>query len=859
MFDLFFVIILAFVFIYAKNTRNQLNHFKQDVKKALKKKDFKEALLELLEPSHPISPPMPPTQEILAEQDKTAQTTRNIVKTKSILSSPKKENSMGSLEENFARRASVWLGGIALAIGGVFLVKQSIEAGLLTPEVRVISGVVFGLLLIGAGEFFHKRIDKLPDPRISQALFGSGSIVFFGIVYAASSLYGLIDSLTAFSLMAAIMIGTLFRALTYGMPVALLGLTGAFVTPLLIQSTTPNASGLFIYLTLILFCTLWLMRKQNWTLLFYPLLLFTFGWPLLWVFSYGYTSIISLFMLVSLGGILAIMPQMSFSLKEEKAKPYVMNSVLLGAAGILFMTLHGNNYTLLDWGLIGVLTTGLLTMLALKDEADTYKIIPWSLLIFTSTSLFFSIKTTSDLNTTLLLIVAFGALYHMAGALFMWLTKKPIRYALLLSLSSLGHFALAKFAFYIHLLSSSALLWGGTSIALAALFTFYITKLKSEAWDLKVRNRISKDHTLFILSATATAFVSITAANILDENWWPIAFAAQAFSLALLTKHFPLPKIDKLFVPLFLGTILSAFNTYGEALSNFTVIHVHISWKGSLLHILIPALLFLFANLSLNKKEQTFNTKVMHAGALTIFILFSSNAFSLLFYESKELWANNPLWSYRDVLQNLFLLSLTFGIYSYGKFMKSTTAFFITEALLGITIVKYIAWNIILSNPYLSHIPLGDYSLANGLLSLYLIPGIMLFYITKTMPLEETFIRIIQGLIGIFAFLFVNLSVAHFWRGSIILNASLDFQESLSYSVVWMILAIGILMYGIAKKRMNFRYAGLGLLIAALLKVSLYDTFDLDGLYRAFAYIGLGISLIGVSYLYQRYVVPEKK
>ena len=135
MLELFLIIIVISALAYAKNTRNQLDAFREDIKKALKKKDFKKALLEILEPSHPTTPPIFPGQENLKEQPRI---TKSTTQTKAMPISPKKGKSMGSLEENFARRASVWLGGIALAIGGVFLVKQSIEAGLLTPEVRII-------------------------------------------------------------------------------------------------------------------------------------------------------------------------------------------------------------------------------------------------------------------------------------------------------------------------------------------------------------------------------------------------------------------------------------------------------------------------------------------------------------------------------------------------------------------------------------------------------------------------------------------------------------------------------------------------------------------------------------------------
>ncbi|MEX1084061.1 MAG: DUF2339 domain-containing protein, partial [Xanthobacteraceae bacterium] len=42
-----------------------------------------------------------------------------------------------SFEEKFGTRWTVWIGGVALALGGIFLVKYSIEAGLIGPGLRL--------------------------------------------------------------------------------------------------------------------------------------------------------------------------------------------------------------------------------------------------------------------------------------------------------------------------------------------------------------------------------------------------------------------------------------------------------------------------------------------------------------------------------------------------------------------------------------------------------------------------------------------------------------------------------------------------------------------------------------------------
>ncbi len=61
------------------------------------------------------------------------------------------------LEERLGTRWVVWIGGLTLALGGLFLVKYSIEAGLLGPGVRVLLGGLFALALLGAGEFTRRK------------------------------------------------------------------------------------------------------------------------------------------------------------------------------------------------------------------------------------------------------------------------------------------------------------------------------------------------------------------------------------------------------------------------------------------------------------------------------------------------------------------------------------------------------------------------------------------------------------------------------------------------------------------------------------------------------------------------------
>ena len=61
------------------------------------------------------------------------------------------------IEERLGTRWVVWIGGLTLALGGVFLVRYSIEAGLLGPGVRMILGGAFALARLAAGEWARRK------------------------------------------------------------------------------------------------------------------------------------------------------------------------------------------------------------------------------------------------------------------------------------------------------------------------------------------------------------------------------------------------------------------------------------------------------------------------------------------------------------------------------------------------------------------------------------------------------------------------------------------------------------------------------------------------------------------------------
>jgi len=83
--------------------------------------------------------------------------------------------------------------------------------------------------------------------------------------------------------------------------------------------------------------------------------------------------------------------------------------------------------------------------------------------------------------------------------------------------------------------------------------------------------------------------------------------------------------------------------------------------------------------------------------------------------------------------------------------------------------------------------------------------------------------------------------------------ANLKLAQQLSISVVWTIYGGAMLTVGIARRSKLPRVMALLLLGLTIFKVFLFDLSSLEKLYRIISFIVLGLILLAVSFLYQRY------
>ncbi len=178
-----------------------------------------------------------------------------------------------TLEERFGTQWVVWIGGLALALGGVFLVRYAVEQDLLGPGVRIFLGALFAAGLIAAGEWTRRGeiasglatgLAAVPSRHIPSVLTAAGTVAAYATVYAAYALYDFLAPGVAFILLGLVALATLAAALLHGPALAGLGLAGAFIAPLLVSTKEPSYWALYLYLAVVTAAAFALARMKLW-------------------------------------------------------------------------------------------------------------------------------------------------------------------------------------------------------------------------------------------------------------------------------------------------------------------------------------------------------------------------------------------------------------------------------------------------------------------------------------------------------------------------------------------------------------------------------------------------------------------
>ena len=169
------------------------------------------------------------------------------------------------------------------------------------------------------------------------------------------------------------------------------------------------------------------------------------------------------------------------------------------------------------------------------------------------------------------------------------------------------------------------------------------------------------------------------------------------------------------------------------------------------------------------------------------------------------------------------------------------------------------------ANPLATDLPVEGSAFLDTLSLGYLLPALLCFALARLarqLPLPAAAALRHVATVAVIALVFAWLSLEtrlHFVHPAIGWERGVADAEWYAYSAVWLLFGLALLAYGVARDYPAARYASGVFVLASTLKIFLFDMAGLDGFLRAASFIGLGLALIAIGLVYQKFVFSSRE
>ena len=196
------------------------------------------------------------------------------------------------------------------------------------------------------------------------------------------------------------------------------------------------------------------------------------------------------------------------------------------------------------------------------------------------------------------------------------------------------------------------------------------------------------------------------------------------------------------------------------------------------------------------------------------------------------------------------------ALYAGGQLVRRQTLLVSGVVVAAFSVVRILFFDVLTSSPLVAAHNVGSLPVVNALLLPYGLPVIWLTLLARVLGRRgrTDLATYAGGAALLFSFFWISLNVRQAFQGAILNAPAASNGEVYSYSVAWLVLGVGLLVAGAARKDRVMRIASLAVMVLTVGKVFLYDASELEGLLRVVSFLGLGLSLLGLSWFYTRYV-----
>jgi uncharacterized membrane protein len=720
-----------------------------------------------------------------------------------------------------------WLGGFALFLGAVLFIKLSIEEGWISPLVRIGGGYALGLTLLVAGVVLRgKRYTVM-----AQTLAATGVVVLYAMTYSAWTYYGFFGSAVTFALMAVITAVAFALALRLrARVVAILGLLGGFLTPLLVSTGRADAQALFTYIGFLDTGLIAVALASGWGFLVPLAALGTVIMEAMWgarFFNRGITETMALTsgvfdLLFVLGAVAAR--------QARKLSPAFSLPVLIPVF-----------YSYIIAWILGVETTSVISPHSWLELVLWADLCALALIALGERN--FPVNGFSGAIAFALLAV--WTQNRLQLPLLPWALAIYLGYAVLHGLVPLA-FRRERPAFWATLLPFVLLCVAANHLPLGLPHPLFATALILALF---------AGAASFIWSADAMPLWALLGVGLVAEIWQNINF--QRLDLA--------PPF-RWYAGFYLLFTAYPFFSYGRFRAR------RLPWLTSALA--GPVFFWLFYSLLSRAWPDE------HAGWLpAVFAIAPALAAVLVARFERE-----PSNSLRLEKLALFIgasacfVALVFPIQFQSEWMTSGWALegvallwlfqrLPHRGLAGLGVVflllasaKLVFTPLLTEAPIYASMALFDrYFFTYGLAAVALLVSAQLARkASLRWPAFEP-VATLNFLAGIVIFLLINLEIAAYFDNGYPLRFSLtgDFARQMTVTVAWAFYALVLLLVGIWQKNKGCRYAAVTLLVVTLAKLFFFDLAQLSRIYLIGALVGVAIVALVSSFLYQRFVMAE--
>ncbi len=766
------------------------------------------------------------------------------------------------VEWQFGARLPVWIGGMALVMAGFFLVKYSIAQGWLSPLVRVMLGGLFGMSLLWAAEHLRARVARANEIRIAQALSGAGIAVLYFSCYAATILYALLPNTVGFSGMAVITATALVLSLRHGPAIALMGMAVGFLTPGLIGSSNPSAPLLFLYLGMLFSGVMMVIRCHDWWWLSIPSVLAALLWVVLWMLrglDAGDTLWLALFLL----GVSAVIVQQSrdqWTADTQMAQrwmhlPSLLNYIGLGSALLLMgaVASHGG-IALMEWVWFGMLAGAGLLLAWFNPRI--YGFVPW--LAIAVTYVMLAGWRSGDMAEWMLVWGIYVALFAGVGYALLWNTPDKLHWGGLSAVAALGGYLLGYYRLHdAPFLADVPLFWGLLASALAAWSVYAVHEVRH-------RLQAGREQSLLIagFATLATSLIALAMFIELEREFLSLAIAAQLFTLSWLSHRTSLAILRVLagvMLAVFAAVLLPQIFLLLQ-LTAYSLIELRLPLQDTVpmvqwpvIQLGVPALLFVLSSWQLRAFQDGRLVHMLECTAITLAALMGYYLMRHAFHVDAQLLFAKAGFVERGATTNvLFVFGLSCLWIGRHYTRQAVTLAGMTLCMVALFRIGY--FDMLRYNPAFAAQQVSGTGLFNALLLPFGLPLIWNHWHQRLADHHGWLQKISSAMQFMMLLALLTLNVRYAFHGEMMHHGEASLAEIYTYSIVWLIFGLGLAVAGICYERQSWRLASLGLLVVVVGKVFLYDASELDGLWRVMSFFGLGLSLIGLSYGYTRFV-----